>query len=220
MSGEDNLELLLFWEAKSLFQFNVRFQKNIQVYATFSQHRSCCCHLPIIFRKLSRNHPLPPYSSHAGLLPLTKKVTPSSQNSARKSAIHLPGSILIAPDGAPAIRGAPKIARIGKSQLTASHQMDDDAVAQLAEHVDVSVIEVGASDLPDLGPIVTVLHNDGNAGGGLVLGYVDAAARAFDKTTWSAIFGRDCNGDGDGDERDELENEPCQAGGGEKLHCG
>lgn len=101
--------------------------------------------------------------------------------------------------------------------------MDDNGVAQLAEHVDVAVIEVGASNLPDLGPIVTVLHDDGNAGGGLILGYVDAAAAAFDKTTWSDIFGGDCDGGGDGDEGnegDELDNEPCQAGGGEKLHCG
>lgn len=99
--------------------------------------------------------------------------------------------------------------------------MDDDGVGQLTEHVDVSVVEIGAPNLPNL-VLVVVLHEDGNAGGRLVLGYVDAAARAcvaFCKKASCAILGRNCTSGDDGEEGDELENEPCKAGGGEKLHC-
>lgn len=99
--------------------------------------------------------------------------------------------------------------------------MDDDGVGQLAEHVDISIVEVPAPYLPDF-VLVVVLHDHGNAGDGLVLSHVYAAAGArvaFYQKACCAIFGRDCGGSGDGDKRDELENEPCQASGREKLHC-
>lgn len=157
--------------------------------------------------------------SQAGLL--LPQVRNSFQNSAPEPAIHLPCPISIAPDAAPAIRGAPMIARVGEFQLTTSHQMDDDAVGQLAEDIDVSVVEIGAPNLPDL-VLVVVFHDDGDAGGRLILGYVDAASTArvaFCKKASCAILGRDCTSGDDGNQGEELENEPCKAGGGEKLHC-
>lgn len=116
--------------------------------------------------------------------------------------------MIIAPDGAPTIRGAPVIRRVAEFQIPPSHKMDDDGVAQLAVHVNITiVIEIGAADLPDHS-LAVILDEDGDTGGALVLGHVDAAAGAFFKEAGSFcdVLGGDCDGEGEGDEGDEMEN--------------
>lgn len=61
--------------------------------------------------------------------------------------------------------------------------MYDDGIAQLAEDVDVAVVEVGAADPPNL-VLLVVLDDNGDARRGLVLRHVDAAARAFCEQMW------------------------------------